>query len=126
MTTFTGDLILYNCSLCLQPFSLSPGFKLMRPQRWTVNIVTVFRIRGPLSTTCLGVVFTSLDSLSVSQEFSGFNPYPNNNWFSRPWKKRTFENIVGKGEISGSQHFSFFHNVLCLIRLPKLIVNNIE
>ena len=40
-----------------------------------------------------------------------WNSLPHNHDFSQPYYERPFENIVGKGENAGNQHFLLFHNV---------------
>ena len=48
-------------------------------------------------------VVKSLDCVAKS-----FNPLPLNPDFQRPQGKKAFENIVGKGENAGNQHFLLF------------------
>ena len=45
---------------------------------------------------------------SVTKEFNAFNPLPHSPDFQRPPRKKPFENIVGKGENAGNQHFLLF------------------
>ena len=51
--------------------------------------------------------------------FVTFNSLPHNPDFKQPQEKRTFENIVGKREDAGDQHFLLF--LQCFLLIPKHI-----
>ena len=50
-----------------------------------------------------------------------FKPLPHNPDFQTTLKKKAFENIVGKGENAGDQHFLLFPQ--CFLPVPKQILS---
>ena len=51
-----------------------------------------------------------------------FHSLPHNTAFQRPWEKKTFENIVGRGENVCNQHFPPFKTVISSLSKREMII----
>ena len=87
-----------------------------------------FHFRNILYVACKCFQFGLFFFLAIHVDFSSskhsvfkrfiINSSPHNTDFSRPPIRRTFKNIVGKGENAGNQHFLLFPQ--CFVTLKKL------
>ena len=70
--------------------------------------LTKLTLKEPVTT--IGTLAACLDQYQTAQNVH-LNPLPHNPDFYQPLMRRTFKNIVGKGENAGNQHFLFSNDV---------------